>query len=340
MPSGAMQMTRVAVVGAGNWGKNLVRNFYQIPSCELISCVDPSPERQEFIRQMFPGVKVIGQPDEVFQDDLIDAVVISSPTPTHYPLAKAALEAGKHVLVEKPMTQRIEEAEELIALASRAQLTLMVGHLMLYHPAVQRLKEFLLNGELGELYYLYSQRVNLGTIRSDENALWNFAPHDISTALYLFGTDPQTVVTVGESYLQPGIEDVVFLNIKFDNQCMAQIHLSWLDPHKIRRMTVVGSRKMAVFDDMESVEKVRLYDKGVEQVSYRNYGEALSLRFGDILIPRIPMAEPLRIECEHFLECVEQEKNPISDGYEGLRVLRVLEAAQQSMEQGGVSVEL
>jgi predicted dehydrogenase len=211
---------------------------------------------------------------------------------------------------------------------------------MLYHPAVRRLRDYIHGGELGEIYYLYSQRLNLGTIRSDENALWNFAPHDISMALHFFGSVPRTVVTIGESYLQPGIEDVVFLNIKFEGQRMAQIHMSWLDPHKIRRITLVGSNKMAVFDDMEGVEKVRLYDKGVEQVSYKTYGEALSLRFGDILIPRIPMGEPLRLECEHFLECVQQGSRPISDGYEGLRVLQVLEAAQSSLDQGGVAVEI
>lgn len=333
-------MSRIAVIGAGSWGINLVRNFYQMPSCDLSICIDPSPERQELVRQMFPGVKVAAGAEEVFQDDLIDAVVICSPTPTHFPLAKAALEAGKHVFIEKPMTQRPEEARELIALSESAGRTLMVGHLMLFHPAVRRLKEYILDGELGDIYYLYSQRLNLGTIRADENALWNFAPHDISMALHFFDTAPRTVVTIGESYLQPGIEDVVFLNIKFEGQKMAQIHMSWLDPHKIRRVTLVGSRKMAVFDDMEGVEKVRLYDKGVDQVSYRTYGEALSLRFGDILIPRITIAEPLRLECEHFLECVEQGRRPVSDGREGLRVLQVLEAAQRSLEEGGGSVEV
>lgn len=333
-------MVRVAVIGVGNWGQNLVRNFFQIPTCTLVACCDPSPERQAFVRQMFPGVNVTRNSDEVLQDDQIDAVVISSPTPTHYPLAKAALEAGKHILVEKPLTQRLEEARELIAIAEEAQRVLMVGHLMRYHPAIQWLTDFVARGELGELYYLYTQRLNLGQVRHDENALWNFAPHDISLALYLFEAAPRSVVAVGESYLQSGIEDVVFLNIKFDNQRMAQLHMSWLDPHKTRRMTIVGSRKMAVFDDMESMEKVRLYDKGVEQPSYRTYGEALSLRFGDILIPRIPMTEPLRLECEHFLECVERGKAPMSDGHEGLRVLQVLEAAQSSMEQGGVVVEL
>ena len=333
-------MIRVAVIGVGNWGQNLARNFFQIPTCTLVACCDPSAERQALIRQQFPGVKVANHAEEVFQDDQIEAVAISSPTPTHYPLAKAALEAGKSVLVEKPLTQRAEEARELVALAEKTNRVLMVGHLMRYHPAVQWLKDFISRGELGEPYYLYSQRLNLGRVRSDENALWNFAPHDISLALHLFEATPLSVLAIGESYLQPGIEDVAFLNIKFDNQRMAQLHMSWLDPHKVRRLTIVGSRKMAVFDDMESVERVRLYDKGVEQVSYSTYGESLALRFGDILIPRIPGTEPLRVECEHFLECVAQGSTPMSDGREGLRVVQILEAAQRSMDQGGVLVEL
>lgn len=333
-------MIRVAVIGVGNWGKNLARNFFQISTCDLTACCDADPARQEFVQRTFPGVKFTTSAGELFQDDQVDAVVISSPTLTHYPLAKEALLGGKHVFVEKPLTHRVEEARELIALAEKQNKVLMVGHLMRYHPAIKWLKDFVSSGELGELYYLYTQRLNLGQVRNDENALWNFAPHDISLALDLFEASPRSIVAVGQSYLQPGIEDVVFLNIKFDNQRMAQLHMSWLDPHKVRRMTIVGSRKMAVFDDMENMEKVRLYDKGVDQVSYKTYGEALSLRFGDILIPRISMTEPLRLECEHFLDCVKDGKTPVSDGAEGLRVLQVLEAAQRSMEQGGGQVEL
>jgi predicted dehydrogenase len=270
----------------------------------------------------------------------IDAIVVVTPAVLHYKQVRDALEAGKHVFVEKPMSLSVREAAELEDLARTRKLTLMVGHLLIYHPAVNKLKSLISDGELGEVYYLYAQRVNLGKVREDENALWSFAPHDISVVLYLIGEEPEVVTATGECYLQKGIEDVVFLTMKFPGRQMAQIQLSWLDPHKERKLTVVGSKKMAVFDDVQASEKIRIYDKGVDKPpEYGSYGEYLTLRDGDILIPRIKMQEPLRLECEHFIECVRTGKRPVTDAKSGVGVVRILEAAQQSLDKGGVPVK-
>ncbi|HIE29277.1 TPA: Gfo/Idh/MocA family oxidoreductase [Candidatus Poribacteria bacterium] len=235
----------------------------------------------------------------------------------------------------------LEQASELVEMASRVDRKLMVGHLMEYHPAIEKLKEIIRSGELGELYYLYSQRVNLGKIRKDENALWSFAPHDLSIIMYLLDMEPESVSARGQTYLQDGIEDVAFVNLQFPNKIMAQIQLSWLDPHKIRKTTVVGSKKMAVFDDMEATEMLRIYDKGVtSNGQFAPFGEALSLRFGDINIPHIKMTEPLKLECQHFLDCILNNQTPRSDGRDGLRVVKVLQAAQESLDKNGMPVNI
>jgi predicted dehydrogenase len=217
----------------------------------------------------------------------------------------------------------------------------MVGHLLEYHPVVLRLRDMIKNGELGTVHYIYAQRLNLGTVRSDENALWNFAPHDISVILYLLGLEPSDVSARGQCYLQKDIEDVVFLSLNFDNRAMAHVHVSWLDPHKVRKITVVGSRKMAVFDDLEGTEKLRVYDKGAEvSTDYDSFAEYVSLRFGDILMPYIKLTEPLRLECQHFVECVKTRRTPVSDGRDGLRVVKVLDAAQKSLKINGQPVKI
>jgi predicted dehydrogenase len=216
----------------------------------------------------------------------------------------------------------------------------MVGHLLLYHPAVGRLKELVDSGELGEVFYIYSQRVNLGKIRRDENALWSFAPHDISVILHLLGSFPESVSARGESYLRKNVEDVVFVNMKFPDRKMAQLQVSWLDPHKIRRITIVGSKKMVVFDDVQSTEKLKIFDKGASGVSYESYGDSITIRFGDIKIPHINMTEPLRAECQHFVDAIVNDKRPLTDGHDGVRVVQVLEAAQRSMENDGEPVRL
>jgi predicted dehydrogenase len=267
-------------------------------------------------------------------------VIVTAPTPAHYELAKAALLTGRHVFVEKPIALAVAEAEELVALAEARGRVLMVGHLLMYHPAVARLKQMVDGGELGEVYYLTTSRLNLGQVRRSENAMWSLAPHDISVALYLLGEEPKAVAAQGLTYLQPGIPDTVFLTLRFSSGRAAHIHVSWLDPHKVRRITVVGSQKMAVFDDVDSTEKLRIYDKGVQRPAYDSYGDSLSLRFGDISIPRIDMREPLRLECQHFIDCILHGQRPLSDGRNGVQVLRVLEAGQRSLELGGEPVVL
>ena len=330
-----MSRVQIACVGAGYWGKNLVRVFHDLPDVQLRQVCDASPEIRRAIQRQYPDVPITANYDEVLSDDALDAVVLAVPAAEHYELARRALERGKHVYVEKPMTLDAATSAHLVELAAERDRVLMVGHLLKYHPAVQMLHDLVREGALGDLYYLYSQRVNLGIVRSDENALWSLAPHDISVILYLLGQEPDAVSARGECYLQPDIEDVVFANLHFADGKMAQMQLSWLDPHRIRRLTVVGSRKMAVFDDVESTEKVRIYDKSAERPQYDSYGDSIALRFGDVVIPRLQMAEPLKLECQHFVECVRTGQAPRSDGRDGLRVVRVLEAAQASLRQAG-----
>ncbi|MBI4832435.1 MAG: Gfo/Idh/MocA family oxidoreductase [Candidatus Lindowbacteria bacterium] len=333
-------MLRVGIVGAGDWGKNLVRIFFQLREVELAYCCDADEGRRKAVSQNYPGVKLTEKFEEILADPSVRALVVSSSAVSHYPIAKAALEAGKHVYVEKPLALSSSHADEMVALAQAKDLKLMVGHLLIYHSAVNHIKKLVDSGELGDVFYIYSQRVNLGKIRHDENALWSFAPHDISVILHLLGQFPTSVSARGESYLQQGIEDVVFVNMKFPNRKMAQLQVSWLDPHKVRRFTIVGSKKMVVFDDVESTEKIKIFDKGVSGVSYESYGDSITLRFGDISIPHIQMTEPLRTECQHFVDCVLNDKRPLTDGADGARVVRILEAAQRSMKRDGEPVLL
>ncbi|HDP70015.1 MAG TPA: Gfo/Idh/MocA family oxidoreductase [Actinobacteria bacterium] len=338
-----MDKINVAVVGLGYWGPNLVRNFNGIPNVSLIACCDLSEENLRKINQLYPSVKTTQDYNEILNDLNIDAIVVATSAPTHYDLAKQALIHDKHVYVEKPLTLESATSTELVDLAEKRNRILMVGHLLEYHPAIRKIKSYIDSGEIGEVYYLYSQRLNLGKVRRDENALWSLAPHDISVILYLLDMEPVEVTTRGESYLRDGIEDVVFCSLHFSNGVMAHMQLSWLDPHKIRKLTIVGSKKMVVFDDMESAEKIKIYDKGVEGLGnqdYKSYGEDLTLRFGDIVMPSINMKEPLRTECMHFIECIMERKIPLSDGRDGLRVVKVLEAAQKSLKNGGIPTKI
>jgi predicted dehydrogenase len=289
---------------------------------------------------MYPHVKMVDHVKPLLEDSDVRGVVIASSAVSHYALAREVLMADKDVLVEKPMALDVRDAEEIVEIAQKRKRILMVGHLLLYHPVVERLKEMIAKGELGDVYYLYTQRVNLGVIRQDENALLSFAPHDLSVILHLVDDPPITVSAHGESYIQKGIEDVVFVSLRFADGKMANIHLSWLDPHKMRKVTIVGSKKMAVFDDMEVSEKLKIYDKGVRSPSYNTYGEYLSLRFGDITIPSIRMVEPLRVEAEHFIQCIESRQEPKTSGHTGLRVVKILVAAQASLRKEGSPVNL
>lgn len=334
-------MQTVGVIGAGNWGKNLVRTLSGMDTVRLKYVADNSPAVIAGVAKQYPSVISLDGHRRILDDPEVNAVFVSTPAVRHHEIAKQALLAGKHTFVEKPMTLEVHHARELVELAEELNLKLMVGHLLLYHPCVAAVKEIIDRGEIGDIYYIYSQRLNLGTVRSDENALYSFAPHDISVMLHLLGSAPVSVSTFGQSYIRSGIEDVVFLNMKFANTAIAHVHVSWLDPHKVRRITVVGSRKMIVFDDMESREKVKIYDKGVDrQTDYGSYGEFLTLRNGDILIPDIRMIEPLKLECAHFIRCIEDGSTPLSDGRNGLLVTRVLEAGQRSLASGGIPAEM
>lgn len=330
-----------AVIGAGYWGRNYVRNLASLPDSRLRWVCDVDEEARRRTSRLVPDVRLTADLEQVLADPQVRAVAIATNAVHHHAHAVAALRAGKDVLVEKPMAVSVPQAEEMVALAREQGRVLMVGHLMLYHPAVKTLREIVAGGELGQVYYMYALRVNLGRIRSDENALWSFAPHDLSIIRYLLDEEPTTVWARGECYLQPGVEDVVFVNLQFPDRTMAQIQLSWLDPRKERRLTVVGSRKMVVFDDTHTTEKLRIYDKGFDRPpEYDTYGDYLSIRNGDIHIPHIDLAEPLARECDHFLECVRQGSTPRSPGGDGLEVVRILAAAERSLREGGRPIDI
>ncbi len=326
--------TTIAIVGLGNWGKNHLRTFDAIPWCQVKYIFDKDNKCLSEIGNRYARIRCATRFGDIIEDADIEGVVIATSSNSHYSLTRDSLVAGKDVLVEKPLAGTSREASELCELAQRNGCILMVGHLLLYHPALAKLIELIHEGLLGDIYYFYSQRTNLGIIRDDENCMYSLAAHDISAALHIFnGEMPRKVSAVGSCYVRKDIEDVVFLNCIYDNGSLANIHTSWLDPHKVRRITVVGSRKMAVFDDMETTEKLRIYDKGVDMDhGYNSFGEAMSLRFGDIYSPSINMREPLRLEAEHFLDCIVNRKQPLTPGQEGLKVVQILEQAQQSLK--------
>jgi len=322
-------VTSVGVVGLGYWGPNLARNFDRLPEAELTWLCDSSEEARARWGAAFPSARTTSSLDELLADDSLGAVVVATPVPTHAELATRVLAAGKHCFVEKPLARSEQEAEGVLETARAAGRVLMVGHLLEYHPGVQRLTELVRSGELGELRYIYSNRLNLGKHRPDENALWSLGAHDLSVILLLAGEEPFNSDATGQSFVKPGVEDVVFALMRFHSGLIAHMHLSWLDPHKERRFTVVGSKRMATFDDMELERKLTVYDKGFDE-DYASYGEYIA-RSGDIFSPRVSNEEPLRIECRHFLECIRDGTEPRSGGESGLRVVRVLEQLQGSL---------
>jgi predicted dehydrogenase len=322
---------RIGVVGLGYWGPNLARNFDRLPGSELAWICDTSPEALEHWTPQFPDSRAGSDVEELLADPGLDAVCVATHVPSHADLALRVLESGKHCFVEKPLAQSVEDAERLADAAAGSDRVLMVGHLLEYHPGVEKLHELADGGELGDIRYLYSNRVNLGKLRADENALWSLGAHDVSVLLRLAGEEPHECRAVGESYMRDGVEDVVFCYLRFPSGLAAHLHLSWLDPHKERRFTVVGSKRMATFDDMEIERKVTVYDKGFDQ-DFSSYGEYIA-RSGDIHSPRVSNEEPLRIECRHFLDRVRDGGEPRSGAASGVRVVRVLDALQRSLEE-------
>jgi len=331
----------VAVVGAGNWGRNLIRNFAADRRARLKYICDRHRPALESQLALYPGVRGVADLDAVLADPEVQAVIIATDAPTHVPLATQTLNAGRHVFVEKPLALSSADAESLVRLAAKVGRKLMVGHLLAHHPAVRTVEEMLRGGLLGDLYYMYSQRINLGVVRSNENAWWSLAPHDISVVCRLLNATPTEVSAQGQCYLQKEIEDVVFATLRFADGRLAHLHVSWLDPHKIRRMTFVGTKKMITFDDMSATEKLWIYDKAAEvSQDLRNFADVVSLRVGDIVIPKTPGGEPLSIEVRHFIEACLDGKPVRTDGEDGLRVVRVLEAGQRSLKQGGAPVKV
>lgn len=332
----ADRAVRIGIVGFGYWGPKLVRNVAEMPEAELAWVADLDPGRLARVRADYPAVSTTPDYGDLLRAD-IDAIVVATPIRTHYRLAKAALLAGKHVLVEKPLAATTDEAEDLVQLAETRGLTLMVGHTFEYNAAIRTLREIVASGELGDLYYADAARLNLGLFQKDINVLWDLAPHDLSILLYVLQRDPIAVSARGSASVQPGIHDVAYMELRFPDNIMAHVHVSWLDPCKVRRITLVGSKKMVVCNDLSESEKIRIYDKGVERPYETDQFSDfhLAYRYGGVNIPYVPFQEPLRLQCEHFVECVRTGRRPQSDGNVGARVVRILEQADKSLQNGG-----
>lgn len=332
----------VAVIGAGGWGQNHVRNFAGLAGVELRYVCDRSAAIRDEVTRGYPGVRAVAELDEVLADEAVQAIVVATDAPSHFAVASQALAAGRDVFVEKPLALASRDAEQLCQQAEAGERVLMVGHLLLYHSAIRELRALIQAGDLGEVLYVYCQRLNLGVVRREENAWWSLAPHDLSIANYLLDAEPEAVSASGGVFLQTerGIEDVVFATLTYPGGRLANVHVSWLDPHKTRRLTVVGSKKMAVFDDTSPDQKLTIFDKGAEPPSALTYDQGVRLRTGDIRIPAVRRAEPLRDECEAFLEAVRTREAPVADGRSGLAVVRTLEAGARSLAQAGHRVAI
>jgi predicted dehydrogenase len=326
----------IGVVGIGYWGPKHIRAFSELPQARVAMVADVNPARLATTQAQYRGVRTTTRFDDMLAAPAVQGIVVATPASTHARLVRAALLAGKHVLVEKPLALSTADASDLVGTARAAGRTLMVGHTFLYNPAVRALRELVQDGELGEIYYAHSQRLNLGLFQRDINVIWDLAPHDVSILMYVLGTHPVAVSARGSAYVQQGIEDVAYLEVAFPERVRTEIHVSWLDPNKVRRTTIVGSRKMAVYDDLETLEKIRVYNKGVHAPPRTDtFGEfQLSYRYGEITIPHLASTEPLRLECEHFLECIQRGVTPLTDGENGLEVVQVLETAQRSLSNG------
>ncbi len=331
----------VAVIGAGHWGPNLIRNFHNQRSSRVVWVVDQDEARREHVALRYPEIRVVGDPEGPFSDPAVEAVVVATPTTTHHPLVRAALQAGKNVFVEKPITDDPAAAEELCALAEARGLVLMVGHVFVFNAAIQRARQLIASGHLGRVYYVSMVRTNLGPIRVDVNAAWDLAAHDVAIANYWLESEPVGVSAMGGTWINAGIEDAIFATLRYPGDVLVTLHASWLNPRKARDITVVGDRRMLTFDDLNVGEPLRVYDHGVtDEVITPTFIDTFdtfraSTRQGDIVIPRVSSGEPLTTECEHFLECVRLGKVPVTDGWSGLAVVRALEALARSLRNRG-----
>lgn len=341
---------KAAVVGAGYWGPNIIRNLADNPDCDLVAVCDKDTQKLSAIGKRFKGqFDLVEDLDKLLADPSLDAVAIVTDINSHYPLAKKALDAGKHVFVEKPLAVSADQCTALGQLADEKKLTLMVGHTFVYNPAVRKLKEIADSGVLGDVFYMHAQRLNLGRIQTTLNSLWSLAVHDIAIALYVFDERPQWVRAWGNAFITPGVEDVTFLNIQFPSGRLCNIHTSWLDPEKKRQVTLVGSKQMVVYDDVSLDRKITIYDKGIEKVlndtttpEYKDFSEfQLLTRSGDVSIPHLNFTEPLKIEMQHFMDCIKGKiARPLTDWQSGYEVVKVLEAGQKSLDHAGIPIEL
>jgi predicted dehydrogenase len=333
----------IGAIGCGEWGPNHIRTFSNLPDTDVGVCCDIDPERLKTIRELHSNIKTTQDYKELLADKTVDAVVVSTPVNTHYAIVKDCLLSGKHVLCEKPLTSTAEQAEELIEIAEKNQRILMVGHVFMFNNGIQELKNYVRNGETGRIYYLSARRVNPGPVRRDVNVVFDLASHDISIFLYLLESQPVQVSARGKAFLQKGVEDVAFISLIYPNDVMASIQASWLDPQKVRELTVVGKKKMLVWDDMSKMGPIHIYNRVIEQErrQYDGFGEfQLLVRDSDVVVPRISLGEPLRNQAMHFINCVRDRKAPITDGRFGLKVIRVLEAIQSSMDKEGSPEEV
>ncbi|HVG33499.1 MAG TPA: Gfo/Idh/MocA family oxidoreductase [Pyrinomonadaceae bacterium] len=342
-----MSATTIGVIGCGYWGPNLLRNFAENDGAQLSWMCDLDMKRLDTVGRRYPAARTTRDCAQLFADPHLDAVVIATPVATHYRFARAALEAGKHVLIEKPLTSNSSEAEALIELAERRGLTLMVDHTFIYTGAVRKVKEIVQSGELGDLLYFDSVRINLGLFQRDINVVWDLAPHDLSIMDYIIGREPEAVTATGSCHIEPGIENIAYVMFRFPDQFIAHFHFNWLAPVKIRRTLIAGSRKMVVYDDTEPSEKLRVYDKGVTSNRIENdadkedaYRTLVSYRTGDVWVPKLDSTEALRYVCQEFLDSIKERRPALTDGHAGLRVVRLLEAAEQSIREGGRPVNI
>ncbi|MBI1979553.1 MAG: Gfo/Idh/MocA family oxidoreductase [Elusimicrobia bacterium] len=337
-----MEKVRIGVIGCGYWGPNLVRNFSSLNRSQVVYVADKSRERLQHVQSLYPHIQTTQDASELIRSQEVDAVCIATPLSSHYALAKESLLAGKNLLVEKPFVLSGREGQDLVEIAKSKKKVLMVDHTFLFSPPVRKMKEMITQNVLGKIHYLYSVRVNLGLFQKDINVVWDLAAHDISIVNYLLGVNPESVSVIGRKLAVQHVEDVAFVFVNYPGNILFQLHLSWLDPHKIRKITLIGDKKMVVYDDLDANEPLKFYDKGVSvQPYYDTFGEFKMLyRYGDVISPRIEPAEPLRNLCEHFLDCIEKGTTPLSDGMVGLEVVRALEAAQKSVDSSGKLVSI